>query len=225
MECSEVLGLFDQNVVSPNQQRIYDWIKDTLELPVYAEIFRGALVIKHQKLPGYTMFLAHAGREIINGLARTYMRHDRKQVQYKNEFEKISLRWKDIWGAPMGLSESNEPEYHKIPNDICKMIKSLVDEHKEAKKRIAETSVTFFSAFLNYEGRENIPEDFLTQWEDARKWFTRYVHVNSRVETPELKAIITTQFDILVTFLSIAANSQQHNRVREINEILEQANG
>ena len=216
--------MFDQNVLSPNHQRIYEWIKDSLELPIYAEVFRGALAIKHQKLPGHMMFLAHAGREIINGLARTYIGDSSKLVQYKNEFDKISLLWDEKWGASMGLSESEEPEYHIIPHDICKMIKSLVDKHEEAKDRSEETNVVFFSEFLDYEYSGDIPENFLAQWRDAKKWFVKYAHVNIRIGSPEQEAIVTRHFDVLVTFLSIAANSRQHKRLVDINEILQQAN-
>lgn len=225
MESSEVRYLFDHNVLSSKHQRIYEWIKDTLELPIYAEIFWGAVVIRHFKLPGNTMFVAHAGREIINGLARTYTGETRKRVQYVNDVEKISLRWNDKWGASSEFSESKEPEHHEIPNDVCKMIKSLMDEHKEGRARSKETNIKFFSEFLNYEDKDKIPKDFLDKWNEARHWFEKRAHVNSRAISPELEAETTKHFDVLVTFLSIAANSQQHNRVREINEILEQANG
>ena len=42
--------------------------------------------------------------------------------------------WKDEWGGE-GLSdttiEDNDENGHLIPNEICKKIKKLVDEHKK----------------------------------------------------------------------------------------------
>lgn len=221
---SEVRPWPDQHSLCLKQQRIYDWIKNELDLPMFAEIFKGAIVNSHQEMPGYGIFVAHAGREIINGLARTYRGDTRIQVQYKNYFDKISPRWNEQWGAPMGVSESSEPEYHEIPYDICKMLKSLIDEHNEGLARNAETNEIFFSTFLDYEDRKEIPRNFIEKWKAAKAGFVKYAHVNISTGSPQMENEVSSHFKTLETFLSIAANSRQRQRVIEINEILRQAN-
>ena len=50
-----------------NQQRVYDWLNDDLSLPVFAEAYKGAAILTNQRPAGYVSFVAHAGRDLMNG--------------------------------------------------------------------------------------------------------------------------------------------------------------
>ena len=40
--------------------------------------------------------------------------------------------------------------------------------------------ISFFTSFLDYEDREQIPRNFLDEWEDASDWLhPRYAHLRS----------------------------------------------
>ena len=56
-------------MLTSNQQTVFDWINDDLELPVYAEVYKGALDLLNKKSPGHISFASHAGRDLMNGLA------------------------------------------------------------------------------------------------------------------------------------------------------------
>ena len=40
-------------MLTENQQTVFNWINDDLELPVYAEAYKGALDLLNNKSPGY----------------------------------------------------------------------------------------------------------------------------------------------------------------------------
>ena len=58
--------------LTPEQERVQEWLNVTLALPGYAEIYKGALLLLKWKPPGFVTFVAHAGREIMNGLGPTF---------------------------------------------------------------------------------------------------------------------------------------------------------
>ena len=55
-------------MLTSNQQTVFDWLNEDLELPVYAEAYKGALDILNNKSPGYITFVSHACRDLMNGL-------------------------------------------------------------------------------------------------------------------------------------------------------------
>lgn len=217
--------MFDTNTLNPKQQRIYEWIDDTLRLPVYADVFRSAAVLFNQQFPGYMPFVAHAGREIMNGLARAYRGDERIQVQYVNHLNKIAPKWDDRWGGPFGFDGQEEPSHHEIPRDICKMVKSLIDEHREGRLRSQETNEVFFLTFLDCEDRNEIPETSMQEWKDAKNWFSGRAHISENTFGPDQEPVLAQHFQTLETYLSIAANSRQYKRIRGIDDILEETNG
>ena len=81
--------------LTPEQQRVYDWLDSKVEwkggrgLPIYAEVYKGALHLLKTKPPGYITFVAHAGRELMNGLAPTFAPASSGQVQYYQHVNKL----------------------------------------------------------------------------------------------------------------------------------------
>lgn len=57
--------------LSKEQQRVYDWLEQDLDLPVFAKAYKGAISFLQQKPDGYVTFVSHVGRELMNRLAST----------------------------------------------------------------------------------------------------------------------------------------------------------
>ena len=169
------------------------------------------------------MFVAHAGRDIMNGLARTVRGDERKQVQYVYLLNDIAPYWDDQWGSSSGFSDTEVPSHHEIPDHICVKLKSLIDEHKKGRDRNEENSAVFFSTFLRYDDRNSIPGNFMKEWKDARKWFEGHAHVRKSNLDSQENTQINEHFRTLENFLYIAASSQ-YERIRGLDEILDETN-
>ena len=166
------LGYSKQIMLSQNQQTVYNWINDDLKLPVYAEVYKGASEQLNNRSIGYITFVSHAGRDLMNGLAATVNRITSGYVQYVYLVNDFQDDWKDEWGGEENdVPEGNDDNGHLIPNEICKKIKKLVDDHKEGRLRAEEIDSSFFTTFLDYPHKESIPEDLSQEWRRARRWF------------------------------------------------------
>ncbi len=84
-------------MLTKNQQTVYNWINDDLELPVYAEAYKGALEQLNKKSSGYITYVSHTGRDIMNGLASDAEGITRQRVQYEQLVDKFKDDWKDEW--------------------------------------------------------------------------------------------------------------------------------
>ena len=206
--------------LSTEQQTVFDWLNDELQLPVYAEAYKGALHLLDKKPPGYITFVSHAGRDLMNGLAQ--LGSDRKQVQYVNLVDELQKDWKDEWGTVNKID--NAENGHLIPYGVCEKIKNLIDEHKAGRLRASEIGNLFFITFLDYADKGAIPQNLLTEWEDARKWFWAHTHLPSGEFQMEASSELERHFQTLDDLLYNAASTELE-RLRRINEILEETNG
>ena len=220
---TKLCKMLKAGILSPRQQQIYEWINDKLGLPVYADIFGGAAVFLNQRPPGYVTFVAHAGRDIMNGLARAFRGDERKRVDYVHHLNNIAPYWDDRWGSLSGFSTTEEPSHHEIPHDICAKLQSLMDDHKRGQDRNEETNEIFFATFLRYDDRKKIPVNFLNEWKNARKWFQGHAHTRKSILGSEVNAQLAKHFQALENFLYVAASSQ-YQRIRGLDEILDETN-
>lgn len=205
--------------LSTEQQTVFDWLNDELQLPVYAEAYKGALHLLDKRLPGYITFVSHAGRDLMNGLAR--LGTGRKQAQYVNLVDELQKDWKDEWGT---VNKIDNPENgHLVPYGVCEKIKNLIDEHRAGRLRPSEAAVLFFSNFLDYAYEEEIPRNLLTEWKNAREWFRAHAHLRDSAFEMEASTEVERHFQILDDLLYNAASSELE-RIRSINEILEETN-
>ena len=78
------------------QRRIVDWLGESRG-PELAELFRAAaIMLNNPRFPGRLRFIAHAVREIRNGLPNVVDGPKvRRQVQYKKEVDRISKAWEE----------------------------------------------------------------------------------------------------------------------------------
>ena len=204
------------------QENIYDWIKNTHRLPTYADIYKISVLLFNCKEPGYVTFVAHAGRDIVNGLAFAITGEIRPpRIEYHERLDKIEEKWDDRWGASQ--LGTDPPPHHEIPHKICRKLKSLLDENRGSQARADERDFLSLRTFLHYEDKDSIPEKFIQEWKAARKWFQRHAHARKGEITLEAEEALVKHFQTLETYLYISASSQ-HKRIGELDEILEETN-
>lgn len=206
------------------QQCVFNWLKDKLQLTIFAEIYKGALFLLNEKPPGYITFVAHVGREFMNGLARTCCGIGSSQVQYVQHVDKIQNVWKDHWGA-QGLTMSDDsPKGHLIPFSVCQKVKDMIEAHKAGRIRSDDADMLFFSTFLDYSDKDKIPMNFLSDWKAAKKWFQKHVHLEANDFSRDESSEVVKHFKMLDELLYVAASSE-FERIKGIHDILEETNG
>lgn len=210
-------------MLTKRQQTVFDWINDNLKLPVYAEAYKGAIKQLNKKCPAYITFVSHAGRDLMNGLVPASEGIKRDQVQYVQLVDKFKDDWKDEWGGDGFYPPDNVPKEHLIPNEICQKVKKLVDDHKEGRLRAKEIDSSFFTTFLDYPDRENIPQNLSQEWRRARRWFIENAHLRENEFSIETYDEVEKHFQNLDDLLYAAAASEIE-QLRSIHEILDKSN-
>ena len=211
-------------MLTERQQTVFDWLSNNLELPVYAEAYKGALDLLNKKSAGYITFVSHAGRDLMNGLASAAIGIPGAPVQYVQLVDDFKGEWKDGWGGEdYNTIEDNDENGHLIPNEICEKIKKLVDEHKEGRRIAEEKNTSFFTNFLDYPNEESIPENLSQEWRKAKQWFNGHAHLREDEFPMAASNEVERHFQNLDSFLYAAAGSELE-QLRSIHEILEEAN-
>lgn len=205
-----------------NQQRVYDWLNG-LSLPVFAETYKGAVILINQKPAGYVSFVAHAGRDLMNRLASTVAGIKSERVQYQQHIDKLQNLWRDEWRFSNELLSDVTEKGHLIPIDVCQKISTLIDEHKSGRMRSSEADGLFFSTFLYYSDKDKIPGNFLSEWKAAKDWFLGHAHLRDKPFRAETDNDLVKHFNCLDRYLYIAASSQ-YDRLKDLNEILDATN-
>ena len=212
-------------MLTERQQTVFDWLNNNLERPVYAAAYKGALDILNKKSAGYITFVSHAGRDLMNGLASAAIGiSGAPVVQYIQRVNDFTDEWKDEWGGGgYNTIEDNNENGHLIPNEICKKIKKLVDEHKEGRRIAEEKNTSFFTNFLDYPNEKSIPENLSQEWRKAKQWFNAYTHLR------EAEFPIAASNEVELHFhnfdnLLYAAAASEIEQLRSIHEILDEAN-
>ena len=200
-------------MLSTEQQTVFKWLKDILQLPVYANVYKGALELLDNKPSGYITFVSHAGRDLINCLAATTIGADRSRDEYKNNLDKLKKRWQKEWGA-----EGTE-EGHLIPSVTCKLVQKLIDDDEAGHLRASELVDLFFNTFLDYADREKISPNLYQKSEKARKWFKEHAHVREPNFCDDTPSEVESHFRTLDELLYVAACSQ-FGRIRTLDGIL-----
>ena len=96
-------------MLTEKQQTVFDWLNDNLELPVYAQAYKGALDLLNKKSAGYITFVSHAGRDLMNLLASAVKGIKRQQVQYFQLVNAFKDDWKNEWGGE-GFNTTEDDE-------------------------------------------------------------------------------------------------------------------
>lgn len=210
-------------MLSPEQQTVFNWLNDKLRLPVFAEVYKGALYLLDQKPPGYITFVSHAGRDLMNRLVRVVRGLDSRQVQYVNRLDELQEDWEDEWGLEKENKIDGAESGQLIPYKIFEKMRALIDEHKAGRLTASEADSLFFSTFLGYDDSVRIGKDFFEEWKIAREWFLKHTHLRKGKFEMDASSEVEKHFQMLDNLLYDAATSE-FGRVRIINESLEEAN-
>ncbi|MEP5763990.1 MAG: hypothetical protein ABJ308_05330 [Halieaceae bacterium] len=209
--------------LSNEQQAVYDWLNGDLSLPVYAEAYFGAAALLGQKSSGHVTLVAHVGRDLMNGLASTVRGIKPGRVQYQQHIDDLQDDWQEAWRHSDKLSPDDSNLGHLIPINVCQQISSLIDEHKSGRRRSSEADGLFFSTFLDELNVDEIPDNFLSEWKAAKRWFVGHAHLREKQFRPETEAELQQHFECLDGYLYTAATTQ-YKRLVELNEILDSTN-
>ena len=207
-------------MLSTEQQTVFDWLNDELDLRVYAEAYKGALELLDKKSPGYITFVSHTGRELMNGLPR--LESKREQVQYVNRLDELQKAWEE-WSPEEVNTVDNAEDGHLISSEIYEKIRDLIDAHRAGRLRASEADSLFFSTFLHYADIERIPQSLLTEWQDARKSFVSYSHLRDEEFEMDAPSKVESHFRMLDNLLYAVA-SGDFERIRIVYESLETTN-
>ncbi|MCA9387240.1 hypothetical protein KC669_04370 [Candidatus Dojkabacteria bacterium] len=205
------------------QLQVYEWLKDKLNLPVFAEAYMGAIIQLSEKSAGHISFVSHAGRDLMNILARTVAGITTKQINYVDHVNSIQIYWKDEWNSDGNISQVENSSGHMIPYEICDRICLLIKEHEAAKNRNSGADLLFFSLFLDYSDLEKIPKNFIEDWKTTKRWFQKHTHLRMNHFKPTTMQELPQHFQCLDGFLFVAASSH-YERLKELDEILDTAN-
>ena len=229
----------DGITLSTEQQTIFDWLNNELQLPVYADVYKGAVDLLEEKSPGYITLVSHAGRDFMNELAATVKKMesvevgnesdttangiDSARVQYVDLVGELQKVWNDEWGTESVHATDDMEMGNLIPFDVCERIQNLIDEHNAGRERSDNLAPLFFTTLLDYADRERIPSNLLSEWKQTRRWFLAHAHLREgefdTVDSDDLESRFRTLDDLLYV-----AASTEIERLRGINEILEETN-
>ena len=205
-------------MLTEKQQKIFEWLDNKLQLPVFADAYTGAVLSLKTKSPGYVTFVSHIGRDIMNFLANTVVGIKGGKTQYVDLVDELQKKWQDDWRGPGITSPQYQDEGHMIPYQVCGMISNLIKEHKEGRRRSQEADDYFFNTFLGYSDKDRIPN--LKKWKEAKLFFLKRAHLREKKFSLGDPSELTEKFKMLEEFLYIAATSE-YSRIKSLDAILE----
>ena len=210
-------------MLTDNQKLVFDWLNEKLQLPVFAEVYKGALKLLDSQTPGYVTFVAHAGRDLMNTLARTVSGVKSSRFEYQQHLDKLKTEWHEEWGAKGINKMDNAENGHLVPFKTCQKVKNLIEDYEKGHLRSKEAGELFFTTFLSYEDIEQIPPNFWSEWKLAKKWFEKHTHLRKEGFSDNTKNDVLKHFKTLDDLLYVAASSE-YDRLKDIHEILEETN-
>ena len=194
--------------LTDKQQTIYDWLKK-LQLPVYAEAYRGAVRALQEQSPGYGTFVSHTGRDIMNSLATTIVGMGSRQVHYKQLVGELEQKW------------PYQQQGDSIDPKIYSEIENLIEEHKDGRRRNQEASDLFFDICLNCPEKEK--DSVKKKWKNVKDYFLKCAHLREADLTDETLELIAGNFEFLEEFLYTAAELE-YSRIKILDKTIAEAN-
>ena len=208
-------------MLSEKQQKIFEWLDNKLQLPVFADAYKGAVYSLKKQSPGYITFVSHTGRDILNSLAKIVAGIKGGKTQYEQLVDELQKKWQEDWRGQGLTSSQPQKEGHVIPCHVCEMIYNLIEKHKEGRSRSRGAGELFLNMFLGDSQIDTIPN--LKKWKEAKKFFLKLAHLREMRFSMDVPIKLAENFKILEEFLYIAA-TREYSRIRSLDAILEEAN-
>lgn len=211
---------------TPQRQQIYDWIANTLQLPIFADAYRGAVDSLCTGSYGHVSFVCHAGRDIMNNMAREFSGGTAGRTDYQHHARQITSQWPQqpaavtpITGTPVETISEQVP----ISREAYEAIGNLVRAHREGTQRTEDSAARFFCTFLDYADKDRVSPQKLAEWSSTREWFLRHVHLRKTPFPADVVTECQRRFLILESLLLTAADSVRE-RLVTFHEILRTTN-
>lgn len=212
--------------LKPEQQRVFNWLNQTLNAPTFADLYQCAVDMLSRKSPGHITVVAHTGRELMNGLPRVDGNIQSKHIQYKRLVDDFKDDWKNESKISITASSTafDTKEIRQISEATCEKIDKLINDHEEGTKRSENLGTIFFNKFIDYERiKEENPINLWEDWKSAREWFNKHAHLRKQPFSVSASHEAQKCFEILDNLLYVAATSA-NERLRNAYEILEETN-
>lgn len=159
----------------------------------------------------------------MNSLGPTIAGIERPQVQYVQLVDELQHVWEvacEDKSSFLGSDIANECSFSP---QVCRTVTKLIDQHAAGRDRSNRADAQFFDNCLDYEDISRVPPSLLQDWKEARERFLKSAHIRSTPLSNEAPSQIEESFKVLHSLLYVAASSA-FDRLKEINEILEEAN-
>jgi hypothetical protein len=211
---------------TPDREKINNWIVNDLGLPVFAEVYNGAVCSLFDRTPGHVTFICHACRDIMTSMAREYKGGKTAQVNYRPLTERIDAAWPAVVtdAAPLdaGLIDTS-PESIPISRYAHAAVDALVKEHRAGKARSEDLAYLFFTVFLQYSDKQRVSKRDLDEWKEIREWFLDHTHLRKAAHPLDTYDECKKRFLALEQMLLTAADSVR-SRLTSLDEILRRTN-
>jgi len=150
------------------RQAIHQWLQK--RSPPLAELYLGANQLLSARTPGWTRFVAHAMREMVNRLPAAICGEEtsKRHLEYPERIEAIAVLWEAPVASP-GLVEAEidlrGTEVKVLHRSVCEEIDRLIRDHRDASTRNHERAVRMLQALVP----ESPPGDKQLNW-TAGRW-------------------------------------------------------
>lgn len=210
---------------SESRQAIHEWLL-TQSLPL-AELYFGAVQVLNNETPGWTRFVAHAIREIVNRLPSAICGEEmvKGNLQYPQRLDILADQWEKGAAA---VEETEDPSgmtaVRQIELDVWIEIDTLVQDHRAVHLRNRERALKMFMALI-----PEAPEDdqrigwIAGQWIQLGGWAHKKAHDQTRVDHEQDCSEILGRFQSLEGLIQGATRPFFGNR-EEIDELLAATN-
>ena len=199
---------------TPERLELYHWL--LLRAPEIANVYAGALhmVESGHTVPGREHFVAHAARELWNGVVELVLGPD-GSTRPADRFQKIVK----IWGGSEQCSSSENGI--EIPCTVFEEVDQTVREYK-ARQKPRQKNVRMLQEMIG----PSVPEDELEpeakKINEIHRRFVRAAHVNREKRNIDWDDTVT-EFRYIENVIRSTTRPSSSIR-KEIDEILEQAN-
>jgi hypothetical protein len=219
---------------TPERQKVKDWLAQ--ESPSLSELYEGAVRILFElRTPGYRLFVAHAVREIGNGLPFVIFGiRSGKRLDYTNQLDRIANQWRRAGFAtdgtltglePIPNSDGARPKEFKLPLMLARSISELIAYHGEPRETPFDRAKKLFTG--NKPENEKFSDAIrpgVEKWREVADWFMAHTHDKRRKEAVvEDDAELEKNFVLFETALG-AISRPFFATTDELDEILEEAN-
>jgi len=196
--------------------------------PSLAELYEGAVTMLMTNPPGHVRLIAHAVREIRNGLPEAVSGPKAGgRLDYTSRVDGILEAWVQAGLMPVELTLADLPTPDTtmaVSTTAAKPVLELLRDHQMARERPIEAARRLFVGVApeNQEHADAL-QPIIQQWLKVTKWFVARAHDNGRCDADCPRDELKRQFGLFEKTL-MAVVRGFYTAVSELDEILEDAN-